>query len=155
MPRYTYRFAENDTHSPIRNLEELHRARWDAWLGLFCDGVKIGSARLENMNRKQKYVHTENVCLIKDFRRKGHGVFLYKALIQLARRLGAVRIYSSEHLNKHSRRMWRVKLPKIFDVQRTRQECSSPCRHCAQNESQRYYIQLNHSLKKKLDKPGK
>ena len=138
--KYTYIFAEGATHAPITSLKQLHSMRWLASLGLFCNGVPVGTARLEVLSMRAKTVHTDSVYLDKKHRRKGHGIMLYKALITAARKLDATRIYSSTNLNKFSGRMWGEKLGRAgFNVVH-RSICKHPCRHC--KKKARHYIEL-------------
>jgi GNAT superfamily N-acetyltransferase len=144
--KYKSVFA-NGGHKPICTWEDF-RGEADWWgceMGLFCDGVYVGSGTLKHYSkdRHRRSVHTTNVALIADHQKKGHGVPLYLAFIRTAKRLGAQRIYSDYRLNRHSKRMWIEKLAKIFTVKHTlksgRPKCSR-CRHCVHGS--RFYIDL-------------
>lgn len=139
---YEYVFATRDGHQPIRTLEELRKCGYfSASLGLFWNGVFVGSAELDKKNWKKKWIHTDAVGLDEKFRRKGHGLALYIALIDCAAALGAKRLFSSTALNKYSGRMWREKLRKAgYDVKTVGRGCSHPCKHCRRNPV--YYINL-------------
>jgi len=140
MANYTWICAERDTHEPINTLAEMRRAGgYETSLGLFFNGVAIGTGSYSHVNWRKKWIATESVSLNKKYRRKGHGIPLYRALIAQAILMGATRLYSSDALNKFSRRMWREKLPKAgFNVQ-SESMCEKPCRHCRHG---RYYIDL-------------
>lgn len=137
---YKWIFASEE-HAPVRNLKELReRGEYNCKLGLIKDGEGLGDGSLYRVNWAKKYLHTDSVGLRKKFRRKGHGIHLYIALIACARKLGAKRLYSSTMLNKFSRNMWSVKLKRAgYDV-RTVGVCPKACKHCG--EKARYYINL-------------
>lgn len=142
MRKYNYFFA-SDRHQTIRNLRDLRAAgRYNNKLGLFLNGKAIGDGSLLILRPGNGHcVQTEYVGLSKRYKKKGHGIHLYLALIHAAKKIGAERIYSSLHLNKHSRRMWSEKLPKLFDVKE--QKTRSRCRRCGhQKRVLRYYIIL-------------
>lgn len=135
---YSY-WLGDEFHGPIRNLRELKKARYYHSLGFFCNDVLIGHGELRFFSLSKKYLHTERMSLHRGFRRKGHGIPLYVTMIDVARRLGAKRIYSSSNLNKFSRRMWKTKLAKLYEVHVVK-GCRRACRHCGRGE--RYYIEL-------------
>lgn len=130
--QYTSIFA-GVQHQRIRTFEDCHR--WPT-LGLFCNDVPVGDGQLRIINSARKYLQTDSVGLLKEFRRKGHGLPLYFALIRTAKKVGAKRLYSSHSLNKYSRKMWGEKLPKFFKVHRI---CG--CKHCFHGA--RFYIQFD------------
>lgn len=140
---YSYIFAKEDTHEPITSIRQmrLKKFRWSHSFGFFCNGVAIGHADLSFRERLGKdSLHTTYVGLDDKYRRKGHGIHLYKALIECAQKLGAKRIYSDSTLNKFSRRMWKIKLPKAgFEVKEI-SKCKNACKHCQKNS--RFYIDL-------------
>jgi GNAT superfamily N-acetyltransferase len=120
---------------PVTQLSQFKR--WSSFvMGFFLNGRPIGSGCLGKpgryLRKKLKVVlqcalQTEDVRLEKSYRNKGHGIHLYKALIETARSIGAIRIYSSATLNDKSRRMWAEKLPRIYKVNviHTRRPCYS------------------------------
>lgn len=133
---YTSILAD-ECHAPV-SLQYFQKSKWAfATMGFFCNGICIGSGELGAKSKIS--LHTDNTRLIKGFRNKGHGIELYMALIDHARRLGATRIYSSSNLNKHSRRMWRDKLSKLYDVKKVN-DCKCKCKRCMKEEQ--YYICL-------------
>jgi GNAT superfamily N-acetyltransferase len=135
--RYRYIFATWD-HEPITTLRQLRSYKYHARLGLFLGKTCIGSGELFPMGPS---VHTEAVEIKPKYRSKGHGIALYLSLIRAAKRLGAQRIYSSMHLNKRSRHMWTVTLPRFFDVSVSRKKVwCRRCRNSAMRE--RYFIKL-------------
>jgi GNAT superfamily N-acetyltransferase len=138
---YTWIFAD-ERHDPIRDLRQLKRLGYcDANLGLFYNGVCVGQGSLLKVSWVKKHLHTDYVRLKEGFRRKGHGLHLYLALIECAKKLGAKRLYSSTNLNKHSSRVWRIKLEKQAGVKVHHVRlCSKPCKHCS--KKQRHYIDL-------------
>lgn len=139
--KYTYIFAHGETHALITDLKEMRKHDlWEVRLGLFCNGIPVGTGRFSKENWKKKYIHTESCYLSKNCRRKGHGIQLYMALIKCAKELGAVRLYSSHNLNKFSRRMWKTKLSRYGFEVHTINSCRKACKHCSRSE--RYYINL-------------
>jgi len=135
--RYRSVFATSD-HAPITALDQLRKHRYDAKLGLFLGRTCVGSGELFSEGHD---VRTEATEIKHEHRGKGHGIELYQRLVRTARRLGARRIYSSWHLNKLSRRMWKEKLPRLFDVQVSRR--NRRCRRCGCRSAQeRYFIAL-------------
>lgn len=140
--KYTWVLANRDSHSPIKTWQQFSKAhRWDTSLGLFCNGVAVGCARLRMKNARCKFVHTDGTELFRGFRGKGHGIELYTALIETARALGAKRIYSSTNLNRFSTRMWAEKLDRRYTVVHLPTTCRRACRHCRFRDN-RHYIQL-------------
>lgn len=139
---YTWIFAEEITHDPIRDLRHLKRLGYhSASLGLFFNGVCVGKGGLVKESWAKKYLHTDYVRLKIGFRRKGHGLHLYLALIEAAKKVGAKRLYSSRNLNKLSGRMWKTKLQERTGVVVHHvKTCSKPCKHCSRD--QRHYIDL-------------
>ena len=140
MRKYTSIFATPE-HKLITSTRELNR--WDNLLGFFLNGKVIGSGRIEKFRkRNQKIVNTSSTEIFKKYRNKGHGIELYKALIETARKIGAKQIRSDMSLNKFSERMWRDKLSKIYPVKlcKTRKECHN----CQSTHLRRkyYYIDL-------------
>jgi GNAT superfamily N-acetyltransferase len=142
--RYKYIFA-NRKHQPITKLNEVKG--WRSVLGLFADieseWVGIGDAELCRISGSSADVHTDAVGLDDGYRRKGHGIHLYFALIRAAKRVGARRIYSSKSLNKYSGNMWCNKLREFFEVRgpKEHKKCSCGCRACRRRWG-RYYIDL-------------
>jgi GNAT superfamily N-acetyltransferase len=122
---YSAIFA-NEGHQRISRVVDLKNHT--GTLGLFLYGDLLGTAELRW--RTPTTVHTDAVRLKREFRRKGHGIWLYLALIRAAKGIGAEKIYSSRYLNSKSRRMWSDKLPEYFDVHHP--GCKKPCRHCVQ-----------------------
>lgn len=135
-------------HEPITKLSQFRKYS-EYEMGFFLNGKTIGHARLERVSyvssKRTTCLQTESMSLDKKYRRKGHGIHLYLAIISHARRVGAVRIYSSRNLNKHSRRMWSTKLKKFFDVREV--VLRKPCHECGSKERRvvGYYIQLRKS----------
>ena len=141
--RYEYLFASNDYHEQITSLKQLRKiGTWQAYMGLFCNGVAVGYGSLGRVNWSRSHMHTESMRLHKNFRRKGHGIALYMAVIDCARKLGVKRLYASTALNKFSTRMWLVKLKRYgFDVKTvSKSHCVHACKHCT--KTARYYINL-------------
>jgi GNAT superfamily N-acetyltransferase len=141
MRKYTSIFATQE-HKPIYSFKDL--TLYDNVLGLFLNGKVIGTGRLETRRRNKRYrvISTSSTEIFKKYRNKGHGIRLYIALIEAARRIGARQIRSDMTLNNFSERMWNEKLAKIYPVQvrNTRQAC-----HCCQNtrpHRKYYYINL-------------
>lgn len=145
--KYQYIFATG-AHDPICSLKDLRGSSWENTLGLFIlkagKVFSVGDGRLEWENHPKKYLHTESVGLHDKYRKQGHGIHLYFALIHCAKMLGATRVYSSRHLNKYSGRMWSEKLREFFDVKGPRKPkatCRCGCRSCRRRFG-RYYIDL-------------
>lgn len=134
-----------DEHKPIHDLKPFRAKYSDARMGFFLDDTVIGRGQLQRPDYVKEWkgnLQTESVRLLKGFRRKGHGIYLYKHLIETARLLGANRIYSSNNLNKLSRNMWKNKLSKIYEVHPViRRKCDS-CTCIAPHEIG-YFIELN------------
>lgn len=138
---YSYIFAHSETHQPPKSLKDLKKNPWNYNLILLFNGIPVGKGELDVKNYVKKWVHTDCVRLYDGFRRKGHGIHLYKALITAARKIGATRLYSSQNLNKFSRRMWSKKINRdlhlnVHEVIR----CKNGCRHCEKKPV--YYIEL-------------
>ena len=114
------------------------RPGWPGTLGLYLNGKLLGTGQLYIARGKESRncLHTDGTYLMPEHRRKGHGIHLYRCLIQVAKRLGATRIYSSRRLNKLSGRMWREKLKKYYNVRRQ----GGGCRECGRGG--RFFIQL-------------
>lgn len=137
---YTSIFATH-LHQPITDVKMLKK--WDYnQMGFFYKGGPIGDGELHRMSRASLYVHTDSVAINKKHRKQGHGIHLYRHLIDTAIRIGAHRIYSSTSLNKFSKRMWRVKLKQFYDVKEV--TTRKPCRECDScvKRTVQYYIQL-------------
>ncbi len=100
----------DDAHKSVKKLDEFRGRYTQMIMGL----------------HPKKYLQTESTQLYKGQRNKGHGIVLYIFLIEIARILGAKRIYSSRGLNRHSRRMWAEKLSQIYDVKKK----AGFCRQC-------------------------
>lgn len=129
MKKYNHILA-TPGHLPVTKIAQF--GPWDRFeMGFHMDGKVIGGGELLRVryvpSRKKTCLQTESTAINPGFRRKGHGIHLYIALVETAREVGAERIYSSKNLNRHSRRMWSKKLPKIYNVQefRSRRKCSS------------------------------
>ena len=138
---YGYVFAQVEHHGGLDTLVDLRRAgTYNTWMGLFYKGQPVGSGRICKENWAKKHVHSDNMGLDRGYRRKGHGIMLYHALILCAKRLGAKRIYSSGNLNKFSRRMWATKLKRLDYLVAEVDKCAKPCKHCRRES--RYYIDL-------------
>lgn len=129
---YTWIFATGNGHDTIDSIEKLRENRYDNNLGLFYRGILVGTAEFRVVSKK--YLHTERVFLKRGFRRKGHGLQLYLAIIECARKLGCARLYSSMNLNKRSKRMWDYKLQDRTGIE------VHFCRHCQFNDQ--YFIDL-------------
>lgn len=143
MRKYSYIFAD-DRHKEIKSMADLRAAKrsWDKKFGFYLNGKPIGEASLVLLKTFRAAVHTEYVFLDKAYRRKGHGIWLYRMLIACAKNIGARKIYSSKRLNKYSRRMWEEKLPEFFEVKSLK--LKTKCRRCGcQRAVQRYYIVLD------------
>lgn len=132
--KYSIIFADA-SHDEVKTMKHL-RKNWEVTMGLFCNGVCVGSGELAPVQGKSKYVNTEAVSLRNPFRRKGHGIILYLYLILMAKKLGATRISSSEALNKYSKPMWGEKLAKLFRVVGSRE-----CKLCHRADV-KFYINL-------------
>ena len=144
MRKYTSIFASH-RHTPIHTMKQFKGLRSrEASLTLFCNNTMVGSGGL--ILQGPTTLHTEYVGLDKGFRRKGHGIHLYFALIDTAKKIGATRIYSSSNLNKFSRRMWAEKLRGYFEVKefRSRKRCRRCGCRCNGNKKRptQYYIDL-------------
>lgn len=144
MRKYTKIFADCGTHERIRTWEQFITSGYhENSMGFYCNGVPVGEGMLMLVNKSKHWVHTEGMRLGNKFRRKGHGVPLYLAIIRQAKKIGATRIYSSTGLNKFSTRMWKYKLAKLFEVKsietakRWRYRCRARCRRRPQ-----FYIDL-------------
>ena len=143
MKKYMSIFADQDTHGGIKTWKDfIQVGAYRNSMGLFLNNKAIGAGSLEIENRSKKWVHTERMALGKSYRRKGHGVHLYEFMIAEAIKIGATRIYSSARLNKFSRRMWKEKLARIYEVKtvvhrRYCDRCRSRCK-----KVERYYISL-------------
>lgn len=135
--KYTSVFAQ-ENHLSIGSVSEIKKGYSSSSLFLFLNGkTEIGSGYLYRFGNNS--VNTDGVALRRGYRKKGHGIHLYFALIEAAKKIGATRIYSSTRLNKFSRRMWNVKLRKFFTV-RELQVCKNACVHC--KKKNRYWIDL-------------
>ena len=121
--KYSVIFADG-SHEKIKSMKHL-RQNWDVTMGLFCNGVCVGSGELAPVTNYFSRVGTEAVSLRNPFRRKGHGLVLYLYLILMAKKLGATRIESSEALNRYSKCMWSEKLAKLFKI-----IGKGKCKHC-------------------------
>jgi hypothetical protein len=140
MRKYSSTFATYE-HKPIITLKDL--GRYDNHLGFFLNGKAIGHGDLNQVSigKKRKILSTSGTEIFKKYRRKGHGIHLYIALIETARLLGATQIRSDTSLNKLSRRMWEEKLSKIYPVKMARTKI--PCRRCGHTPGWKYfYINL-------------
>jgi GNAT superfamily N-acetyltransferase len=141
IPRvYTWILADNETHKKTETLADIPNNYPNPTLGLYCNGKAIGTGRLCMKDRAKKHVNTSGTEIFKRYRNKGHGIELYKALIAEAKRLGAIRIYSDDSLNKFSRRMWKTKLSRVGFKVKSIGGCKNPCSHC--RASERFYIDL-------------
>ena len=127
--KYSYIFAD-EYHQNIRTLEEL-TSKWDI-LSLFFNENALGKAYLRLLSKRYKTLQTECVELKDEYRYKGHGIHLYFALIRAAKNLGATKIQSSRYLNRFSRKMWKIKLAKYFDVT-AEIGCNCKCWRCRKN----------------------
>lgn len=123
-------------HNPIKSMSQF--GSWDRFsMGFFLNDKVVGGGDLLRVRyvpaKKKTCLQTESTFLNKKFRRKGHGIHLYHALIKHARKVGAERIYSSRTLNRYSRRMWSEKLKNFYDVcevksNRKCHDCGCKCR---------------------------
>ena len=126
MRKYTSIFATPE-HKPITSTREL--TQYDNMLGFFLNGEVIGSGRIEKVRKRNpNIVNTTSTEILKKYRNKGHGIELYKALIETARNIGVKQIRSDMSLNKFSERMWRDKLSKIYPVKV--RKTTKPCSCC-------------------------
>src|SRR6266567_2541248 len=118
----------DDAHKSVKKLDEFRGRYTQMIMGLHLNGKSIGQGSLCRWRgaSTKKYLQTESTQLYKGQRNKGHGIILYIFLIEIARILGAKRIYSSRSLNRHSRRMWAEKLSQIYDVEKK----AGFCRQC-------------------------
>ena len=130
---YTYRFGNDEGHESITNLKKLKNCRWTNSFGLYFNRELVGTGTLRIQNFGNKWIHTEYMRLKHGFRKKGHGIYLYKVAILIAKKLGAKRIYASKRLNKNSRRMWTKKLSRYGFNVIIGKHCSRPCCHCKKN----------------------
>ena len=144
---YTSNFMTRE-HKPILSFKEIKKYSYDDMF-LFYKGVHVGEGSLEIVSRKKAYLHTDGMRLEKKFRDKGHGIHLYHHLISTAVRIGCKRLYSSETLNKYSRRMWSEKLPKFYKVVPVMSRAA--CRDCGSKgpHTVKFYIDLD--VKRPLD----
>lgn len=130
-----------EAHESITNIKQIKRYEYPK-MGLFSNGVHIGTGELVKEKRNNNALHTDGMYLNKGFRNQGHGIVFYIQIIEHARRIGANRIYSSKSLNKFSRRMWKTKLPlagyKVVEINSCK--CKCRCRKC--RKEPRYYIDL-------------
>ena len=133
--RYTSFFANGD-HKPMTTMREMRQEHY-ATMAFSLNGVHIGHGSLSRKGRTE--VYTTGTRIDDKYRKQGHGIHLYHALIKTARELGATRIYSDTTLNKLSRKMWKTKLLKFYDV-REIGGCKIACRHCSKGS--RFYIIL-------------
>ena len=139
MRKYTSIFATPE-HKLITSTREL--TRYDNVLGFFLNGKVIGSGRIETFRKhNRKIVNTSSTEIFKKYRNKGHGIELYKALIETARKIGAKQIRSDMSLNKFSERRWRDKLSKIYPVKVRR--TIKPCSCCDSTRPRRKYYYIN------------
>jgi hypothetical protein len=125
MKRRKYTFYFTRYGRTVKSIRDIPKS--DTWEGstvhLYCNGVYIG---LGSLYRHGEFnISTSGVRLLRRFRKKGHGLPLYRAFIQCARKLGCKKIFSDTNLNKFSRRMWDVKLR----AKKTK-ECKKACLHC-------------------------
>lgn len=133
-----------EEHAIVTDMTPLRKKYADAVMGFMFNGVVIGRGRLQRpdyVKQWQGNLQTESVRLFKTFRRKGHGINLYKHLIETARSLGAKRIYSSDNLNKFSTNMWKNKLSKIYEVHPVLRRKCGAC-SCKQTHEIGYFIEL-------------
>lgn len=139
MRKYTHIFANSD-HVPLTKIDQLTRYG-DNSLSLFCNKKLIGRGYLCRQGRR-RVLQTSGTKILDKFRRKGHGIQLYIALVETARDLGARRIKSDTALNPLSEKMWRDKLSKVYPVKVKRTK--KPCYECQRPGLRReyYYIDL-------------
>lgn len=134
MRKYTSIFATEE-HQPITSIRYFKK-RWDGGkLGFFLGGKLIGYGYLYKSTKT--VVHTSGTQILDKYRKKGHGIELYKTLIETARSIGATQVRSDTSLNKYSRRMWRDKLSKLYDVKK--RMAYSPCPHCGNTPRFKYF----------------
>jgi GNAT superfamily N-acetyltransferase len=145
--KYTIRFA-TEYHEPVARLSQI--GRWGGpTMGFFLGKKVIGTASLYMQNKKKKWVHTDQMEIFDKFRNQGHGIHLYLAIIRIAKKLGAKRIYSSKCLNKFSSRMWQVKLDKLLPVIHSGPRCKCKCRNCRYKRDW-HYIDLGELNENKI-----
>ena len=138
MRKYNSIFATEE-HKVITSVRELKK-RWDGGkLGFFLNGKVIGYGYL--YKSPNHGVHTSGTQILEKYRKQGHGIELYKALIETARSIGATHIRSDVSLNKFSRRMWRDKLSKLYDVRK--RMSYRPCSHCGRGGPNFRYFYIN------------
>lgn len=123
-----------DSHQEVSRIAQF--GSWDSVvMGFFYQEHVIGGGYLKRVryvsSKKKTCLQTESVSLNRKWRKKGHGIHLYKHLIAHAKSCGAERVYSSNNLNHASRRMWSEKLAKIYKVipvsRRKCPECGGTC----------------------------
>lgn len=133
----------DECHAPITDVAQFKRRGDEFTMSFFFKGKLIGNATLEKQGKG--IVHTGSVRLEKPFRKKGHGIHLYIHAIETARQIGAKRIYSSTALNQFSRRMWKEKLLKLYDVKTVlaRPKKCETCNCTKHPHEKYYYIELN------------
>lgn len=138
LPReYSVRFAD-EGHQPLDTWERYCARVGYATLGLYLSGVLVGTGEIEGRGRIHRRVNTHSMSLRPQFRKQGHGIWLYLAVIQAAKKLGVEIISSSWCLNQFSRRMWSVKLAKFYKIHRV-----GGCYNCGRKG--RYYIRFKES----------
>lgn len=117
-------------HNPVTEMK--HFGPWESFeMGFYLGKEVIGGGELKRVRyvpgKKRTCLQTESISLNEEYRRKGHGIHMYRAFIETARKCGAERIYSSRSLNKFSRRMWAEKLAKIYNVQPYKRHTCTEC----------------------------
>lgn len=134
-------FLADRAHLSIKDIDAIKGRYGQEVMGLHLDGKTIGEGSLERYgDKRSKFLNTTGTQLFSGQRNKGHGIVLYIFLVETARILGARRIYSDDRLNKHSRRMWKEKLPAIYDVKSIPGRCGR-CHRPAPGKPI-YYIDL-------------
>jgi len=137
-------FLADDAHRSVKNLDEIRGRYTQIIMGLHLNGKSIGQGSLCRWRgaSTKEYLQTESTQLYKGQRNKGHGIILYIFLIEIARILGAKRIYSSRGLNRHSRRMWAEKLSQIYTVQKRPGFCNRCYRPFKRGKKPTFFIDL-------------
>lgn len=137
-------FIADSAHKSVKSLKEFKGRYAQLTMGLHLNGKSIGVGDLMRWRKTSTAynLQTEGTQLFKGQRGKGHGIVLYIFLIEIARILGANRIYSSRSLNRHSRRMWAEKLSQIYDVHKIPGYCRACCRPFKHGKKPTFFIDL-------------
>lgn len=137
-------FLADEAHKSIKSLRAFKGRYSQFTMGLHLNGKSIGTGDLMRWRGAStpEYLQTERTGLHRGRRKKGHGIVLYIFLVEIARMLGAKRIYSSRSLNRHSRRMWAEKLAAIYDVKKIPGFCRTCHRKFKHGKKPTFFINL-------------